>query len=153
MPQRSSATSGSHASGETCRLPHTDPKTQGPRDGSLLGRTFAHALARNDFGQLDAVLHPEIDFRALTPRRTWEATSDKATARVLRTWFGDSRVVDEVVAVETDAFADRHRVAYRFRGHNDEGPFVIEQQVYFTDRDGQIDWMRLVCSGFRIPSD
>ena len=57
--------------------------------------------------------------------------------------------VDEVVAVATDAFADRQRVAYRLRGHNDDGPFVVEQQAYFTERDGRIDWMRVLCSGFR----
>ena len=57
--------------------------------------------------------------------------------------------VDELVAVETDAFADRQRVAYRLRGHNDDGPFVVEQQAYFTERDGRIDWMRVLCSGFR----
>jgi len=26
---------------------------------------------------------------------------------------------------------------------------VVEQQAYFTERDGRIDWMRVLCSGFR----
>jgi hypothetical protein len=29
------------------------------------------------------------------------------------------------------------------------GPFVVEQQAYYTDRSGQITWMRVLCSGFR----
>jgi hypothetical protein len=70
-------------------------------------------------------------------------------ADVLQRWLEDSDHVDEVVAIETDEFADRQRVAYRLRGHNDGGPFVVEQQAYFTERDGRIDWMRVLCSGFR----
>ena len=30
-----------------------------------------------------------------------------------------------------------------------EDPFVIEQQIYYTERGGRIDWMRMMCSGFR----
>ena len=35
----------------------------------LLGPAFAHALARRDFAQIAEVLCPDIEFRALTPRR------------------------------------------------------------------------------------
>jgi hypothetical protein len=30
-----------------------------------------------------------------------------------------------------------------------DGDFVVEQQAYIEERDGQIGWMRVVCSGFR----
>ena len=107
-------------------------------------------MADKDFARVSALLDPEIDFRGLTPRRTWEATGpEQVVADVLRRWLEDSDHVDEIVAVETDEFADRQRVAYRLRGHNDGGPFVVEQQAYFTERDGRIDWMRVLCSGFR----
>jgi hypothetical protein len=26
---------------------------------------------------------------------------------------------------------------------------VVEQQVYYTSRDGRINWMRVLCTGFR----
>ena len=45
--------------------------------------------------------------------------------------------------------ADRERVGYRFAGHNEDGPFVVEQQAYLSERDGRIDWMRVICSGMR----
>jgi hypothetical protein len=118
-------------------------------DGRL-GRAFADALARRDFRGAGELLHPEVDFQALTPRRLWEALSDTDVVEVLRTWFGDAET-EQVARVETDAVADRQHVAYRFRGHRPDGPFVIEQQAYFTQHDGRIDWMRLVCSGFRAP--
>jgi len=120
--------------------------------GALLGPAFAQALARGDFHQVAELLCPDIDFAALTPRRAWEAQTVEDTLRVLRTWFDEATVIGEVVGVRTDTMADRHSVTYRFAGDRPQGPFVIEQHAYFTDRDGQIGWMRLVCSGFRPPA-
>jgi hypothetical protein len=30
-----------------------------------------------------------------------------------------------------------------------DGRFLVEQQAYIGERDGKIDWMRVVCSGYR----
>lgn len=38
------------------------------------GADYAQALAAKDAGALRALLHPEIDFRGITPARFWEAT-------------------------------------------------------------------------------
>jgi len=115
----------------------------------LLGPAFAHALARGDFAQVTEVLCADIEFRAVTPRRFWEAQTAEETLDILHTWFDPPRVVDEVLAVRTDVVADRHSVTYRFAGEQPEGRFVIEQHAYYTERDDRIGWMRLVCSGFR----
>jgi hypothetical protein len=115
-----------------------------------LGNNFAEALSRKDFDSVASMLHPEIDFRGLTPRRNWEATCpDDVIQGILRQWFEDSDEIDELLEVQTDSFSDRERVGYRFRGHNPDGDFVVEQQAYLEERDGQIGWMRVVCSGFR----
>ena len=76
-----------------------------------LGAEFARALAAKDFGRVKDLLHPEIDFRGLTPRRDWEA-SDAGTviSDVLRRWFEDVDVIEALVGLECDAFADRERV-------------------------------------------
>ena len=44
------------------------------------------------------------------------------------------------------------RSASDFRGHNRDGPMIVEQQAYLTERSGLIDWMRIVCSGQRAPT-
>jgi hypothetical protein len=117
---------------------------------SSLGSAYATALAAKDFDAIRALLHPEVDFRGLTPRRNWEASDPEAViGSVLRQWFEDSDEILELERVETDSFADRERVAYRFRVRNPEGLFLVEQQVYLSERDGRIGWMRSVCSGFR----
>jgi hypothetical protein len=117
---------------------------------STLGNAFANALASKDFAAVSDLLHPEIDFRGLTPRRNWEADNpDEVIQGILRQWFEDSDDIEELLSVETDAFADRERVGYRFRVRNPEGLFAVEQQAYLEARDGKIAWMRVLCSGFR----
>ena len=115
----------------------------------LLGPAFAQALARRDFAQIADVLCPDIEFRALTPRRVRDAAGADDTIGILRAWFDEAMVVDDVLAVRTDAVADRLCVTYRFAGEGGDGRFVIEQHAYYTEREGRIGWMRLLCSGFR----
>jgi hypothetical protein len=115
----------------------------------LLGPAFAHALARRDFAQVAELLCPDVEFRAVTPRRFWEADTAEETLRILATWFNPNRVVDEVLALSTDLIGDRQSVTYRFAGEEDQRGFAIEQHAYYTARDDRIGWMRLVCSGFR----
>jgi hypothetical protein len=115
-----------------------------------LGKAFAEALARKDDAGVAAVLDPEIDFRGLTPSRSWEASGADAVLKLMLSQrFEDSDEIEEVASLDTDAFADRQRVAYRFHVRNPDGSFVVEQQAYYTERDGQITWMRVLCSGFR----
>ena len=121
-----------------------------PPTTSTLGDAFVAALARKDFDTVRSLLHPEIDFRGITPHRNWEAGNpDDVIQGILRQWFEDSDHIEELLHVETDSFADRERVGYRFRVRNPDGLFEVEQQAYIGERDGQIDWMRALCSGFR----
>jgi len=115
-----------------------------------IGATFARALAAKDFEQIAELMDPEIEFRALTPRRNWEAGDpETVVSEVLRKWFKDSDDIESLDRLETDSFADRERVGYRFSGTNADGPFVLEQQAYLSARDGRIVWMRVLCSGYR----
>lgn len=138
--QQSSATDGTPASGAAdCAA-----------DNNALGPKFAEALGRKDFEAVMGLLAPRVDFRGLTPGRAWEATDSRAVVNgILRQWFEDTDELEEIVLIKGDGFADRQRVTYRFRGHNADGPFVVEQQAYYTESDGRINWIRVLCSGFR----
>ena len=45
---------------------------------ATLGAEFAQALAAKDFDRIRDLLHPEVDFKGLTPRRNWEASDPAA---------------------------------------------------------------------------
>jgi hypothetical protein len=115
-----------------------------------LGTSFAEAFAAKDGARIRELVHPEIDFRGLTPNRNWEAGDPDALVEILfANWLEDSDEVESLDSVETDSFADRERVGYRLSVSCPDGHHVVEQQAYIEERDGKIGWMRVVCSGFR----
>jgi hypothetical protein len=117
---------------------------------TTLGAQFARALAGKDAGRIRELLDPEIDFRGLTPNRFWEAKDRDAVLSILfDSWFEDTDEIRTLEQLESDAVVDRERVGYRFGVRNPDGEFLVEQQAYVRERDGRIDWMRVVCSGFR----
>jgi len=118
-----------------------------------LGADFAHALAAKDRARMRDLLHPEIDFRAMTPGRIWEAADpDGVIETFLANWFEDDDDIQALERIESDAFADRLRVGYRLRVVNPDGRFLVEQQAYLAEREQRIGWMRVMCSGYR-PDD
>ncbi|QGN34277.1 hypothetical protein [Microlunatus sp. Gsoil 973] len=125
--------------------------------GTEAGRRFAAALAGKQVAVLTGLLAPDVDFRGLTPGRAWEASDAAGVMTILLDhWFEPTDEIDELVAITVSSVADRQHVSYRLRGHNADGPFVVEQQMYYqvdTDDPGgdRIRWMRVLCSGFRPP--
>jgi hypothetical protein len=117
---------------------------------TTLGADFARAFAAKDGERIRELVHPEIDFRGLTPSRHWEAHDPEELVSVLfESWLEPDDEVRSVESIETDGFLDRERVGYRLRVRSPRGDFLVEQQAYIGTRDGRIDWMRVVCSGFR----
>ncbi len=120
------------------------------QETTTLGADFAHALAAKDASRIAGLLHPDIDFRGLTPNRHWDATGVDAVLEILfGGWFEDKDEIRSLDHVESEPFADRERVGYRFRVRNADGDFVVEQQAYLAPVDGRIGWIRVLCSGFR----
>jgi hypothetical protein len=119
--------------------------------GNELGQRFAESLAKKDRAALLDLLADDIDFRAMTPGRFWEAASPAEIVDevLLGHWFEPSDHIDALDAVETSDVAGRTRVGYRLSVTNDDGPHVVEQQAYLDDAAGRISWLRVMCSGFR----
>jgi|SRR5579875_583353 len=113
------------------------------------GTAFARALAARDRARLLDVLASDVQFRALTPGRSWTA-DDAVTAVddiVLGAWFTDS--IEALESVDTGDVADRGRVGYRLKVRDEGELYLCEQQAYYEVEDGRIRWLRVLCSGFR----
>ncbi|MBB4911289.1 hypothetical protein [Actinophytocola algeriensis] len=113
------------------------------------GEEFAKALAARDVAGVRAITAPDLDFRAMTPRRYWEAHDHDELLDVL---FGHwLEPTDEVVALlstSTGEVSTRGHVAYRLHLRNARGDSLMEQQMYYDVTDGRISWARVMCSGF-----
>ena len=114
-----------------------------------LGAEFANAVAAKDHDRIRALIHPEVDFQAMTPGEIWHASCPDEIVGVLEEWFGEDDLIKAVELLDCDGFADRKRVGYRLRVKRPDGQYLIEQQAYLSERDGQIGWLRIMCSGHR----
>ena len=114
------------------------------------GERWVTAITARDAQELEGLLTDPVDFRGLTPRRAWEATTPgEVRDVVLGHWFDDGVSIDRVEEVTLDAVGDTQRVGYRFLTTTDEGPHLIEQQVYYRSEGDAIAYLRIVCSGYR----
>ena len=116
-----------------------------------LGEQLAKAIAAKDVDTLQRVLADDIDFRAMTPGRFWEATSSDEVVDqiILGKWFSPSDHLESLDEVEAGDVGGRNKVTYLLRGHNGDGPFLVEQVAYFDVVDDRIAWLRVACSGYR----
>jgi hypothetical protein len=115
-----------------------------------LGERFARALGSKDADGLKAVLRADVDFRAMTPSKFWEAHDrDEVVDRImLGTWFDAGDDIVDVVSVETSTVGPKRRVAYRFKVTNADGDHVVEQQAYLEPDGDVIGSLRIMCAGY-----
>jgi hypothetical protein len=86
------------------------------------------------------LLAPDIDFRAMTPRRFWEGTSAAAVVHdiILGEWFTVADHLEASEVVGTSTIADCRRTGYRLRFNSQTGSFMVEQLTSFGVVDGRI---------------
>ena len=113
-------------------------------------RSFVDAIVARDEEALRGSLASKVDFKGLTPGRFWEA-DDPGGVRdvVLGHWFEDQDKVVAVRDVTEGQVADTLRIGYQLDLECPDGPYVVEQQAYYRTGPDGIDYLRIVCSGFR----
>jgi hypothetical protein len=116
---------------------------------SGLASALVEAIVAQNVTRAVALLHPEVSFRAMTPNRFWEAEGAAGVEAIFRQWFEDpDEEVHGIEATEPVSIVETMRVGWLVRISDADGPHVFEQQAYVRERDGQIDWMRVMCSGW-----
>lgn len=76
------------------------PETVRVDPSASIGGAFAAAPAAEDLDRIGDLLHPEIDFRGLTPRREWEASDPDTVLGTVRSPEGLFRVEQQVCVGE-----------------------------------------------------
>jgi hypothetical protein len=116
---------------------------------SGIASAFVDAITTRDVAAAVALLHPEIDFRAMTPNRIWEAEGPAGVEAILREWFEDpDEDIHGIEATEPVSLESTVRVGWLVHISDADGPHIFEQQAYVRERDARIDWMRVICSGW-----
>ena len=89
-----------------------------------LGEEFARAVAAKDHDRIAELLHSDLDFRAMTPKRFWEASDVDGVIDALNVWFGETDHIEGIDALAARHLADRERVD-RLQVRNDEGDHLV----------------------------
>ena len=118
---------------------------------TAVGEMFARLVADKDHDGLCALLADPVDFEALTPRRHWQATSAREAVHgiIFGVWFGPDDTITELRSVTCGQVADRERVTYRLGVRRGGVDHVVEQHAYLNFDGTRIDWIRILCSGYR----
>jgi hypothetical protein len=116
---------------------------------SGVATTFVDALVARDVTRAVALLHPDVDFRAMTPNRIWDPEGAAGVEAVLRAWFEDpDEEIHAIRATEPVSLERTVRVGWLVDISDADGPHVFEQQAYVREEDARIVWMRVICSGW-----
>lgn len=102
-------------------------------EASPVGWRLVEALVGKDAQALRDLLSDEIDFRAVTPSGSWQASApDEVVQVMLGTWFRPDRRVEDVLGLQVDETLPVARVGYRFAVRRPDGRFVVEQQALYA---------------------
>jgi hypothetical protein len=114
----------------------------------VLGTRLVEAIAAQDESALATCFTGDVELRALVPPGLRERTGAPDAAALITGWFADSTELD-LVSSDAEGVADRLHVAHRFQGVEEGQPYVVEQHLFGTIRNGKIDRADVLCCGFR----
>ncbi len=115
--------------------------------GREIGTRFVQTLSGRNWSALQELFQPSVKFRALVPPGLREASGGIEVSGHFRQWFGKADAL-ELIDFAVEPVADRLRIAYRLRLHEDRW-YKVEQQTFCVVAEDRIEKMDLLCSGFR----
>jgi len=117
------------------------------------GEDWIHAIAEGELDRLELFCSPKVNSRVLTPGQFVNLNSAADLVAKYKDWFAE--LTDfQVEASRVVPIGKRLGISYRFLLRDDEDWFRIEQQLFCTLKDGRVQQLHLLCSGFqRVGTD
>ena len=118
------------------------------RSMQWIGEEWIQAVVGKDFRRLAEICLPEVQSRLMTPKRmdTFEAVTDLILK--VEKWFGECSSF-EIEQSRIAMVGEKLAIFYRLTFEKSGQPITAEQQIYCSLRDGLIDQLNLLCSGFQ----
>lgn len=113
-----------------------------------LGEEWIRAVIEKDFRRLAGLCHPDVHSRLMTPKRFDSFENAVGLTQKVEEWFGECYSIEKEGARVT-MVGEKLAIFYRLRFEENGMPYTAEQQLYCSLRDGRIDQLSLICSGFQ----
>jgi len=117
-----------------------------------LGEDWIQAIADGDLDRLMRYRSPRVLGRLLLPGGLVTVNNAHDLAARYRDWFGSYTAI-KVVASRVSRVGTRLGIFYGLRLQQGKAPERIEQQLFCILKDGQVQQLHLVCSGFQPAED
>lgn len=128
----------------TMQMPQVEDVTE-----QKLGEDWIHAITDGALGNLAQLCAPRILSRLLLPAGLVTVHSAGELVAEYRAWFG-SCTDFKVEASRVDRVGQRLAISYRFLLRDQGDWYRIEQQLYCSLKDGRVQQLHLLCSGFQL---
>jgi len=112
------------------------------------GEAWIHAIAEGALDRLERLCSPRLNSRVLTPGQFANLSSAAELVAKYKDWFAECTDF-QVEASRVARIGKRLGISYRFLLRDHEDWFRIEQQLYCTLKDGRVQQLHLLCSGFQ----
>lgn len=114
-----------------------------------LGEGWIQAVSEGALDRLTQFCQPQVVSQLLTPKRF--LTFDNASDLVAKyhDWY-DQYTNFQLEQSRVARVGERLGIFYRLRLQNQGDWYRIEQQVYVTLKDGRVEKLHLLCSGFQL---
>lgn len=117
-----------------------------------LGEAWIKMVTEKDFERLSEICQPDVHSQMLTPHHVYTYENVRELTRKVEQWFSKCDPIQKEQS-RVMMVGEKLAIFYRLSVAEDEEPYMLEQQLYCTPRDGQIAQLSLLCSGFQpIPS-
>lgn len=114
-----------------------------------LGEDWIRAIMEGTPERLEGFCHPTIKSTLLTPKRLMNLDSVDELVAKYREWFGQCTNFQLEVS-RVGKVGERLGIFYRFHLQDQGDWYDIEQQVYCTLKEGRVERLHLLCSGFQL---
>jgi hypothetical protein len=111
---------------------------------------WVEALADRDSTRLADVLADDVHLRALLPSGLVDLTGRDALLGEFKRWFDGMDIV-RVADATAQPFSDRILLHYELEVGKDDRRWIVAQSVASIVKDGRVETLDLVCTGFRPP--
>ena len=113
-----------------------------------LGEDWIQAIIGKDFGHIMALCHLDVKSTLLLPKRIDQLENSADLTGKVEDWFSEYDFIKKEYS-RVAMVGEKLGIFYRFRCMESGGTDMIEQQLYCTIREGRIEQLRLICSGFQ----
>ena len=115
---------------------------------TIIGEKYIQYLSERNYDKLGELFQSNVIGRLLIPGGLLTVYTSENLIKKISSWFGESDVFELLESTVFD-MGGKMDVKYKFKGRENGGWYIVEQQTFSKITEGKISIFDLLCSGFQ----